>query len=766
MTDAGDKDFAVGVHFERILETIASRIYDNPFAFLRENVQNAIDAVRLRALRDSLPSDADLFRIDVTIAGNYCTIQDNGIGMNRHELQTNFWTMGASGKNTDEARRAGCIGMFGIGGFANFGVCDQLEVISRSKDCATAHKTSLSKESFSVSEYELPKVHYETSEALAGRGTIVRGRAKQQLDTQGLTEYLRRYVSHVRESVFVEKSLISRQNFSPPQGNYRPLRNNWVISHQDLRITVNASADDANAINLEFVGLSRGQDEFQCEGWVRLVSGQLEVYRRGFLLCGTHVPSHIGVSGRIDCNALQPTAGRDSLDADSISLLSRVFAAIESACQPVILGDPDLLGAHVRLIPQFLASGQIEKLGNLSIATLDKKSLQMRELREVKTAGRRVFFTKASNKMTSASEALQARGNVIAVLSGDHYRRKAEQQYLERYCGAEPFDNLIECLEPYTSLDAFESAVLFELDWAIKKLFSPPKYRLVAGRLTVDVPVYWSDKKEGDVIIVYVDTKHPEIDKLRLLGFSMLLWSMVEAFCREYLGDTLRRQSPKFFGSGSVNLDAYIKSHSELWELDTGDIAISHIAVPGGSAASTRGPHASRSQLVRREDVVQVTINEDSGIEKSGQSGAPAKILNIVDPSNLTGLGGYYLSIPPAAAQAFGELIRTHPSLGVIWSGNRVSWNSTDLQSTAFLFDVTLDRLIGRRSSEAPPHGALEFSSSRLQSYEGQIYFPIPTEIVEYIVPKDRPIRIEVQHQLIDLEGARAWKAKSDAKSD
>ncbi|MBA7693888.1 hypothetical protein ES703_102484 [subsurface metagenome] len=42
-----------------------------------------------------------------------------------------FWRIGASGKNTPEAKRAGCIGTFGIGGFANFGVCERLVVTSK-----------------------------------------------------------------------------------------------------------------------------------------------------------------------------------------------------------------------------------------------------------------------------------------------------------------------------------------------------------------------------------------------------------------------------------------------------------------------------------------------------------------------------------------------------------------------------------------------------------------------------------------------------------
>ena len=36
--------FQVGIEFESVLKAISKQIYDTPHAFIRENVQNAIDA--------------------------------------------------------------------------------------------------------------------------------------------------------------------------------------------------------------------------------------------------------------------------------------------------------------------------------------------------------------------------------------------------------------------------------------------------------------------------------------------------------------------------------------------------------------------------------------------------------------------------------------------------------------------------------------------------------------------------------------------------
>ena len=123
--------FEIGIEFDSVLRAISKQIYETPHAFLRENVQNAIDAIRIQALRDGRGAGESDYVIDVRVGGGQVSVRDNGIGMSRADLQGFFWTIGSSGKRGEEAKEAGCVGMFGIGGFANFGVCDRLVVTSR-----------------------------------------------------------------------------------------------------------------------------------------------------------------------------------------------------------------------------------------------------------------------------------------------------------------------------------------------------------------------------------------------------------------------------------------------------------------------------------------------------------------------------------------------------------------------------------------------------------------------------------------------------------
>src|SRR5438067_672794 len=154
--------FDVGFDFEHVLAAISKQIYETPLAFLRENVQNAVDAIRIQALRDNLPASDPRYRVDVTVEGKECRIRDNGLGMTFQDLRNLFWKIGASGKRNDEARRAGCVGMFGIGGFANLGVCDKLRVISQT-ETDKGHATWLSEELIKASRGGIPQVQSSES---------------------------------------------------------------------------------------------------------------------------------------------------------------------------------------------------------------------------------------------------------------------------------------------------------------------------------------------------------------------------------------------------------------------------------------------------------------------------------------------------------------------------------------------------------------------------------------------------------------------------
>ena len=132
MTEPVKERIAFDVDTTRILQILSSEIYDSPKAFLRENVQNAYDAILMRCMAQGL-AIADR-KVEITVEAGRLTVRDDGIGMNDEVLKYNFWKAGSSGKKSELAQRSGVIGTFGIGAMANFGVCTALSVETRHID--------------------------------------------------------------------------------------------------------------------------------------------------------------------------------------------------------------------------------------------------------------------------------------------------------------------------------------------------------------------------------------------------------------------------------------------------------------------------------------------------------------------------------------------------------------------------------------------------------------------------------------------------------
>ena len=68
--------FQVGIEFDSVLAAISKQIYETPLAFIRENVQNAVDALRMQASRQGIPSSDPSLNVHVTAEGNICTITE------------------------------------------------------------------------------------------------------------------------------------------------------------------------------------------------------------------------------------------------------------------------------------------------------------------------------------------------------------------------------------------------------------------------------------------------------------------------------------------------------------------------------------------------------------------------------------------------------------------------------------------------------------------------------------------------------------------
>ena len=748
--------FEVGIEFDSVLTAISKQIYETPLAFIRENVQNAIDALRMQAARDDLSVADSRFVVRIVAKGKLCEIHDNGVGMSLDDLRNLFWKIGASGKRTAEARAAGCVGMFGIGGFANFGVCDVLEIVSQSATDTIGHWTRLSRDDIKTAGGSIPRVSYGESADAAPRGTIVRATLQSEPDLAELMSYVRAFVQYAEEHVYFNDELLSRTRFPLPSQTSNRLRPTQVArdswSHGNITVGGTLFESGDHTLTAELTELVVAAEPARLSGWLRLEQGTIDVLKRGFKICSTTIGTNIGVSGAIDCDRLSPTAGRDSLDPESNSLVASIVASIERAAVLAILESPDRIAQHTRIFRFVRTHGLVPLMGKVIVELADGSEVALEHLRRQADGGVGVLY--AASKNRALSQLLQARGNAVVQLPADHDKQIAVRDYLASFCKAQAFEGRIECAETYEGLNRFEKAFLSELEQTIIASYDVNAVTIVAGRLTEDVPVY-APRSESPSLTIYVDVRHPEITKLESLGITALFISMVAAFCREYLGETLRGKSPRFFGSGAVNLDWLAKRRSELWLLLTDDIEV-----------LTR---QTQRQVVRSADVEVVIAGRSTQPddrerrEADGAAGEPRepKLVRIEGSEEFRELFGYYLRIPSSATSAYGDVIQQADSRAVVWAGNKILLVASDAISTAFQFEVRLDRIIRAGPEGAKgANGALEMTRP-LQALFSGLYFPIPPVLEPYLVPSDaNEIPIEVRCDWIDFTSAHAWEAR------
>jgi molecular chaperone HtpG len=744
------KSFKVGIDFESVLRAISKQIYETPLAFIRENVQNAVDAIRIQALRDGASTSDEPYRIDITVDGKKVVVQDNGTGMSASDLENFFWTIGASGKRTKEAVDAGCVGMFGIGGFANFGVCDTLEVISQTGDAAHGTLTRLSEADIQAARSAIPSVTVEQSDAAAKRGTIVVGYMRKASNVDELRRYLQDFVRFVPTPLYFNGQKISQGKFSDIEDreNFSVVRagtQQWRSG--DMVITGRLYEDRGHTLVASIDGLALGDEAVNLVGHLRFENGTIDVFKRGFKLCATQIGSTIGVSGRLDCDRFVPTAGRDSLDSPTTSLLGKIVSTLERVAVEAVLETPQRIAQHTRIFRYVVQHGLVEKLGNVKVTLADGSESSLRDIRRrAEQGGVGVFFGLAQKQ--ALNQIMQARGHLVVLLSSDRNRQEAERRYLEQYCSAKPFDGIIDCAEHYQDLTRFERVFLSELELNIAKSYEIHKFRLIAGKLTEDIPVFVKEIGGGSQSLdIFVDVRHPEIAKLEDLGYTQLLYSLISTFCREYLGPSLKKWSPRFFGDGALNLELLAKRRSELWVLLKDDIGVVH---KGG-----------QRQVVTRSDVQVVHVGGGHG-QPEPQPGKPhPRILNIIDEHGATKLRGFYVRLPDAAFSAYGDLLPECDSRGVVWVGNKITYIASDAVSAAFQYEIRLDELVtADLNGQIRAEGAIQLEQP-LQEMYGGIYFPIPAPLEPFLVPQgDAEIRLELHCDWIDMRTAKHWTPK------
>jgi len=157
-------NFQVDLH--GIVDLLSHHLYSSPRVYVRELLQNAVDAITARRLVDPVAPG----RIDVLVERDGLTISDTGVGLSADQVVELLATIGRSSKRDEIGfARQEFLGQFGIGLLSAFMVAEEIRVETRPQDGPTTVWVGTAGGSYSIEEARAPRSEVGTTVVLRPR---------------------------------------------------------------------------------------------------------------------------------------------------------------------------------------------------------------------------------------------------------------------------------------------------------------------------------------------------------------------------------------------------------------------------------------------------------------------------------------------------------------------------------------------------------------------------------------------------------------------
>ncbi|MCH5303803.1 MAG: molecular chaperone HtpG [Ruminococcus sp.] len=179
---------------KRLLDLMINSIYTHKEIFLRELISNASDAIDklcfISLTDDKVGLSREDFKINLSIdkENRIIKIEDNGIGMDKEDLDKNLGTIASSGsyrfkQEMEKTDDVDIIGQFGVGFYSAFMVADKVEVYTKKYGADTGYIwTSSGADGYTIKEADKESA-----------GSTVTLHIKEDTDTENYSEFLEQY---------------------------------------------------------------------------------------------------------------------------------------------------------------------------------------------------------------------------------------------------------------------------------------------------------------------------------------------------------------------------------------------------------------------------------------------------------------------------------------------------------------------------------------------------------------------------------------------
>ena len=741
------------IETRRVVQLLAKQIYQSPLALLRENTQNAFDAVRQRLYMD--PGFTPL--IEIELSPNQVSVSDNGIGMTPEELQEHYWTAGRSSKNNEEARAAGVVGTFGIGAMANFGIADQLTVETESVTSATRTICHADRAKLDLKRNCIER---QIAAPTGSPGTKITAHVAsgEEINVQSAREYIAEFVSLVDIEVRVNGAVVSQNDVEDLMPR---VAETWKWNGTGCGIGTRMSADVeivvSNNADIWLHLSSIIWDSVALQGKLVLRTGHtnLRTFRNGFGLATASVASAYQFGGLADLRILEPTAGREAITVEGLQLLQSMMGEIDRFVSEMLAG-LDECDSSTAFMNWIVSQGRYDLCGRLRMTIQPGERISLEEV-ETRSKAQAMLLYEGSDQGVVKAHASE--DTPLLILARNNPRRNCEQEFLKNRAKVKTVSDrpVVKSRRSRGQLSIAENALSYRVDTILRSDYfvgCTVEFGIISHGLPVLV-----EKKAGAINVVL----NPEGQTVRLLTQIYdteyeAFGSMAKDFVRSVLFPKLADHVPSSTRQGAEAFLRAIRKSPEPFELaddDLGSLPSIWKDYEEGQITLDQAVERSRSAVRSSVQVVDTAVRADEVVPDVIQNeqtfGAVIDATQSLDPwpgitrvelssshkllvidENEPALRGYrcFLSLTDKAREEMGEFFLQPHFTSIVWGG----------QKTLFIFmhhsrEFGLYYDLQTREMVNAPSGGGAYPTCSIV-LKDRLYIPIPEEISASFIPK------------------------------
>ena len=552
------------IETQRILKLLANDIYDSPYALLRENVQNAYDAILMRQKKEAFDP-----MIEIVIEKGLIQISDNGIGMTNEVVENNYWKAGSSGKNNPEARAAGVVGTFGIGAMANFGICTALEIVTRFYSGEITYKSTAERDRLEIGKR---CIDIDETSRREEPGTTVKAILETgiQVNIAEATNYLQQFVKFLPVPVVLNGTVISQNPYYDAEtlAKDNSLQGHYTRGEYAFDMTLYIAKYNEGRVALVINNIY--QNNIQIRGSIYLeqnIGTGILGLRNGFGLSSLPVGTNFNLGGIVDLSILVPTAGRDSISVDTVNKAAQLISYAEDIVAEE-MSKREICDSNRQFLNYVQNRGRYDLAGRIKVA----KAGAINEYFELgllkpEMDGRKVYYYSGTDQGIIGQ--YSGENTLLVILSRDFPRRNIQQKMLNRSHIPQVSDNAtILKLYDRKELDTCEFAFILRVMSTLKD-----DYLILDSKITfakISHGVTNLVKKEGETVCVYIARDSNNVKQvLKMYDMEPRLFDgFVKDYIRNYLYQQFAQYVPSSTREGADQLYRMLQHTKELYTIE------------------------------------------------------------------------------------------------------------------------------------------------------------------------------------------------------